>query len=245
MLDIDIGRISNRGRRNATLHAEVVREISAMDLATRGEVGSVAPKIKKIRASHHYLAQQLAMGDLKQTEIAMTTGFSESRISILKNDPAFQELLAFYANQRKEAVADTLKQLSVLGHDALAELRDRLEDEPDSFSSRELLEIVKVMMDRTGHGPTTKIEAQVMHLTADQIARVRALAAERSGTLIEGKSEEIKGNDSEDRGSMGGGDVPASVAGGEAGRGARTGEEVRKVGGEVVEEAESERAAWW
>src|SRR3990167_2042996 len=109
--------------------------------------------LKKIRDSHHALAQAIA-GGRKHVEISQETGYSQSRISILLRDPAFGELVAHYREKKAAVFVDTQRRLKALLDDTVAELHERVE-EPD-ISTGELLEIAKFSADRAGFGPTAK-----------------------------------------------------------------------------------------
>lgn len=108
-------------------------------------VGSVAPTVQALRASHHQLAQLLARG-ASPTEAALITGYSISRISILQSDPTFAELLASYNTQRELVFADTLDRMRVLGLSTLDELQERLESDPARWTNRELMEMADLML---------------------------------------------------------------------------------------------------
>ena len=113
--------------------------------------------------------------------MAALTGYSVSRISILQNDPAFQELLASYADDVQGEWVDQEAQLVSLSSDAMAVLADKLEDEPEAFTPGTLIEIAKLGADRTGHGPQSKTTNNVnVHVGFGE--RLRA-AAERMKTI--------------------------------------------------------------
>jgi hypothetical protein len=83
------------------------------------------------------MARMVAEG--KRTgEIAEETGMSLSRISILKGDPAFQQLVEMYrANleQLKDAAYfDIQKKYALLEANAIDHRNDQYEDDPDGIS---------------------------------------------------------------------------------------------------------------
>jgi len=150
MSEFDIGPA--RGARGSKsplpLAIEIVRALSPEDvplLSKPPAVGSQAPTIQALRASHHQLAQLLARG-MPATEASLVTGYSLSRISILKSDPTFIELLANYTTSREIAFADTLERMRILGLSTLDELQDRLESDPARWSNRELMEMAELML---------------------------------------------------------------------------------------------------
>lgn len=137
------------GRPRKPLEATSVRPLveADLELAATVERHSQPPAIKRITDRHHALARLLAAGT-PEGEAAMILGYDNSRVSILKQSPAFQELLALYRAEVDREFATTLDHMAGLSRDALLELRQRLEDEPEKFSNRELLSVVNDMVDR-------------------------------------------------------------------------------------------------
>lgn len=139
------------GRRVAAqgpVQVELVRVLTPEDvplLVNPPPVGSSPPTIASIRHSHHQLARLLAEGR-EQAEVALITGYSPSRISILKGDPAFAELLAYYAIQREQVFVDVMERMRALGLDSLEEIQARMNETPEKFSARELFELTELML---------------------------------------------------------------------------------------------------
>ena len=149
-LNLDLTKAAGRGRAPAAIEYEVGRELELADLellATSAR-GVVAPDLQRITERHHSLARLLAAGT-PEAEAALITQYDISRVSILKQAPAFQELLAFYSKEVQEKFASNLDHMAGLSMDALMELRQRVEESPQDFSARELLAIVTEMNDRT------------------------------------------------------------------------------------------------
>ena len=110
--------------------------------------------------SHHALARCLAAG-MRQNQAALVTGYSEVRISLLQNDPAFSALVADYRNKVKSVFADLAERMNNLSLDAIEMLQDRLQDRPEDFTVPSLLDIVKTFADRTGHGPNQEVHLKM------------------------------------------------------------------------------------
>jgi hypothetical protein len=148
-LGLNIVDLKRSGRPAKPLTAEVLRPMTEADLelALTTERASAPPPLKRITDRHHALARLLAAGT-PEGEAALILGYDNSRVSILKQSPAFQELLALYRSEVDREFATTLDHMAGLSRDALLELRQRLEEEPDKFSHRELLAIVTDMVDR-------------------------------------------------------------------------------------------------
>lgn len=148
-LGLNIVDLSGPGRPAKPLEAVTIGELTAADLelAAMTERHSQPPAIKRITDRHHALARLLAAGT-PEGEAAMILNFDNSRVSILKQSPAFQELLALYRSEVDREFATTLDHMAGLSRDALLELRERLEDAPEKFSNRELLAVITDMTDR-------------------------------------------------------------------------------------------------
>ena len=135
---------------------EVLRPLTTDDL---DEILGLAPgwagaRTKTLRAIHHQIAVMLVQGR-EVTEVALATGLAISTISNYKRDPAFLELMTFYATSQQEAHVDSVARLKSLGDGALEELGRRLESGAETMSSRELMEIAKLT-----HIEPMKIAAQ-------------------------------------------------------------------------------------
>lgn len=172
-----------RGRRPADLAVDVVRPLVETDMAALSVDRAIsAPSITEIRSRHHALARALASG-MSEGEAAIVSGYSQSRVSILKADPAFQELYRFYKNRADAEYVALHATLANVAQDAVEEIRKRLEETPDEVTTGQLVEIAKMGADRTGHGPQTSQTVNVNIGLADRLAEARKRAASR---LIEG-----------------------------------------------------------
>ena len=160
-----------------------MRELTAVDLTLLGlDRGVKAPTLKRLRDSHHSIARLMAQG-LRNTDIAAITGYSQSRLSILKGDPAFEELVAFYTKNaeaiKDAAFAGVQEKLAAVNHEAIEELHERLLDQPEAINTDQLLDIVKATSDRTGHGPATKSTNVNVNIDlAERVALGRARASQ-------------------------------------------------------------------
>lgn len=165
-----------------------VRELTDEDLITLHSVSGVArdPKapLRKIRDPHHTLAKMLAAGD-EVVKIASITGYSPARIRTLEADPAFQELVQHYALHVAEASNNFAGQIMYTAAIANAVLVERLEDEPDTFTNKELLAIRDSGADRTGHGPKSTQSVEINNPSAMIEALVKYREQERQGRVID------------------------------------------------------------
>lgn len=130
--------ITSRGRPPRAVRAEIVRALVPADLAMLSiERGIEAPRIKQLRDHHHAIARLVAKGH-SGAEIAAITGYGQSRISILKADPAFAELVEFYRRHirdiQDEIEADEYATITAIEKATGQIVLDRVLDEPDSVS---------------------------------------------------------------------------------------------------------------
>lgn len=176
-MDLDVSPVRTSGRAAAADKCEVLRDLTLADLPSLDRPRETKPgTVAKLRDSHHSVARLIAEGH-RSAEIQVITGYSASRISILQADPAFQELVTFYRENKSELYADLHTRMQSLSLEVLEELRDRLHDTPDDVSTSQLLEALKLTADRTGHGPkTTQVNVNVEIADRLRAARHRAEA---------------------------------------------------------------------
>lgn len=131
----------------APIDCEVVRPLTLDDLdeVLDGGTGLNPPKLGAVRTAHHLLAQLAAEGK-SNIEIGLITGYSPNYVSILRADPAFKELLAHYATERDKVFVDALERMKALGVTALEELQERFAAEPEKFKTKELMEMVDMLL---------------------------------------------------------------------------------------------------
>lgn len=173
-----MSEFKTKGRKLSALELEILGPIEPQDLIAREEGGlptSEAPTVAKLRGIHHEIAQLLAQG-LSETEVSAITSYSLSRISILKRDPSFKDLVAFYQKQKSEQFADVQKRLATLSLDAIGEIQERLAEKPDSISTSQLIELSKVTLDRAGYSPVAKSQNISVSMSAEELRELRQAA---------------------------------------------------------------------
>lgn len=180
------------GRQNKRVTAVVGADLTQSDLdSLQDERGTTAPQIKKLRAKHHALARAIASG-IADGEAAILVGYTASRLSILKSDPSFNELVRFYSAKVDEQYLGMHERMAGLGLDAVNELSDRLDEDPEAFSNTQLMEMASRMADRTGHGPSSSTNVNVKVGLADRLAesrkRMEEFAAGDNAKLINGEA---------------------------------------------------------
>lgn len=171
------------GRRPAELDIEILRELGEADMAMPSpEVQP--PAIAKIRHQHHLLARLLAEGK-RPIEASAISGYSPSRISILQNDPAFQELVEYYKAQVEQAFVGAQERLAALGISTLEELQERLEEAPERFKNKDLLDLMTAVFDRSvAPAKGVPVGGSAPHAAATIVVQF----VQPQGELLEGKA---------------------------------------------------------
>lgn len=156
---LDITSVSIRGRARAPrdLKYHVVRELTPADIALlQADRKSTVPAIKKLRDSHHRIARCFAAG-MTDLQVSMQTGYSFSRLSILRTDNSFKDLIETYRKAGVEAFAE----YSDIAMGNMVKGERLIEDSLESVGEREaplelgelrpVLEIVADRADRFGY----------------------------------------------------------------------------------------------
>lgn len=186
----DLGLQLN-GRHSKTIAAVVAGNLTQSDLdSLEDDRDSTTQPIMKLRHKHHALARSIASG-MDGVTAAVLVGYTESHVSVLKSDPSFKELVRFYTVKVDEAYLGMHERMAGLGLDAVNELSDRLDEDPDAFSNTQLLEMASRMGDRTGHGPSSSTNVNVKVGLADRLLSARnrmdEAAAGDNAKLISGE----------------------------------------------------------
>ena len=190
-LDLGLGPILA----DPPLQAEVARLLSPEDLVIlqTTKLGSETPPLKKVRSIHHHVARLLAAG-MKGVEISAVTGMCNSRISILKNDPAFSELVSFYEESEQNAFLDVRETMITLGLDAAQEIHDRILDDADKLGTGTLVQIMTTALDRGGHSPVHKSETTHIGLSPEEIKEIKESASDGGKVNRKEIPNELPGN---------------------------------------------------
>lgn len=148
---IALGLPAKRRPKSVVDTAVYMRDLGEQDvplLLNPPRMGIENKPLTRLRNTHHMLARLIAEGR-NNTEAALATGYAPTRVTLLRNDPAFQELVAHYKSQAEHKWVDVQERLAMLGMSTLDELQDRLEADPDSFKNRELMELAQMTLDRS------------------------------------------------------------------------------------------------
>lgn len=128
---------------------------------TRDDLDSLRAKsarsgIKSLRDAHHAIARQFASGQ-RLDAIAEATGYSISRLSILRHDPSMEELIARYRASEDESWRVARDEVHATIHRTMAKAYRQLEEHLDEaedgekLSVKELLAIAADGADRVGY----------------------------------------------------------------------------------------------
>lgn len=140
----------------------------------------------RIRARHHAIARMLVAG-AKDKEICEAIGVSQPTLSHLRDSPAFMALYLEYSAMADEAAIDLRTRMTAAAGLGVDELTRRLAEAPEQIPTKDLKEITTVMLDRVGHGATTKVEATTAVLTLEDIRAMKS-ASRRQVIEHEGTS---------------------------------------------------------
>lgn len=135
------------GRVAKEVEVEVVRPLNEGDLpAIMAGLALPTPaqRLKRLGHAHHRLAQMLVEG-LPPEKISAITGYSTSYIGAAQKDPSFRELIAYYAANAELIYVDVLERMKNLQVASLEELQKRLDEEPEGWTKRELMELSDMM----------------------------------------------------------------------------------------------------
>lgn len=102
-----------------------------MNLAEFRERNEKRPVVRRLRETHHMMARLFACG-LKGNEVARRMGYSANRVSMIRGDPAFQDLIRKYevdlVDAGVRAGVETFAELAVFNKVAAERMiADRLE----------------------------------------------------------------------------------------------------------------------
>lgn len=186
-LDVRLAAVSRRSRRNDEWRIAISREITKEDLILLHGISREMPDAKaplgNIREPHHMMAKLLAKGT-DEIHVSAITGYSLQRIRTLKIDPAFRELVSFYETEEVFHNADVEAQIRHVSLTAGSILCERLEDDPESFSNKELQAMFTAGVDRLGHGPSSKVNVNVNNPAAIISALRDELLMESQNSVI-------------------------------------------------------------
>ena len=129
------------------LEAVLVKELTAADLDLPAEGKLKPPPIARIGERHHTLAKLIACGKT-QLEAGAMLNLTPQRVCAIVNDPAFAVVLQTHLDNQNEIMQSLVEKASGLSKDVIDELHNRFEDDAESFTNAQLLDIFKHTADK-------------------------------------------------------------------------------------------------
>lgn len=181
-MNLELTNIRKRGRVDKTPIPLDVRPLTAnsVALASSREAGIKPDALTRINARHRAMARRIAAG-ATTGEVAAEFGLTASRVSILKADKTFQDLVEWYSTKGDVRFEEAFGRLSDLTVAAAEELLDRVLDTPEDVDTSELTKLLQIAADRTGHAPKRVEEKNVNINFGDRLEAARSRA--RSMTI--------------------------------------------------------------
>lgn len=177
----------HRGKLASPPRILAVRVLTRDDLAClrQGEK-RVTTRLKGFRDSHHRLARLVAAG-LRNEEILRITGYAYSRLSSLRLDPAFQELVAGYRERVNEAFVESQDEFyetsvsNMLRAERQIEAHlDRADEEDELIPLKTLMSLTSDRADRFGYGKRTT----QTNVNIDFASKLEAMNKKRGTTTV-------------------------------------------------------------
>lgn len=149
---------------------------SAKDNLPSGEVleintQEILPSLSKI----HMVAAWMVSRDMPLLQISVGTGFDVPRLkNFISYSELFNQQIDYYkANPDSIPNYDPKASANLLLSEALEELVRRIANEPESFSIRELVQMIEMLSSRTDLGLNPKEPAKDTSLTHKEIEAIR------------------------------------------------------------------------
>jgi hypothetical protein len=172
-----------------------VRLLTKEDMACLKENKRIQPpRVRALRDTHHRLARLVAAG-LRNEEVLRISGFSQARLMVLKNDPAFIQLVTEYRGKVTEAYIQSLDELTETSVSNMMRMERMVEDHLDAADESGDLIPLKTLftgigdrMDRFGYSKKT-VNTNVNIDFAKHLER--AMAAKGQATVIDSRAVRV------------------------------------------------------
>jgi hypothetical protein len=178
--------ILHRGKLAKAPKVLAVRALTREDLAVLKTAERTIPRVKAFRDTHHRLARLVAAG-LRNEEILRITGFSAVRLSTLKQDPAFMELVAQYRSAvdasftaSMDEFYDTATSNMLRMERQVEEHLDRLDEASELAPLQTLFKGIGDRADRFGYSKKTVN----VNINQDFAKRMEKIMAERGQSAV-------------------------------------------------------------
>lgn len=118
------------------------RQLSEVNARSVPSPASRRPPLQEIRTVHQSMARMFASGKSAR-EVALATGYSAGYVSMLRDDPAFAELMATYKGMAEIEFLENSKLRAQLNRTALEVAQQRLTEEPEKIANKDLFSLIK------------------------------------------------------------------------------------------------------
>lgn len=153
-----------------------VKDLSEDDLSRyENAPGKTVRDFKVARDKHHRIAQLFALG-VKSGEIAARLEMTPSTISILRRSPSMEALVCQYREEAFSSDLGVSGMIEEVAIDGLRELHIRIMT--GDLGDKELVNLTTGLFDRTGRGPTKKIERRDLRISGAELIELKAQARE-------------------------------------------------------------------
>jgi len=171
-----------------------IREVTRADL-THLQAPRPQGHIQSLKDSHHRVARAVASG-MSNREVAETCGMSYNRVSQLKDDPSFIELVAHYRTMLTEEwretadpVTDYMRSNALKAEQLISDRLDKAMEEDETIPLSQLVQVTSDRYDRLGYSKVTKsVNVNVDFAANLEAARRRSAPAQREVKTIEASS---------------------------------------------------------
>lgn len=168
-----------------------IREVTRADL-THLQAPRPQGLIKSLRDSHHRIARAVASG-LSNGQVAETCGISIQRVSQLRQDPSFIELVAHYRallteewKETADPVTEYMRSNALKGEQLISDRLDKAMEEDETIPLSQLVQMTSDRYDRLGYSKVTKsVNVNVDFAANLEAARRRSATAARTPITIE------------------------------------------------------------
>ncbi len=167
-----------------------IREVTRADLSHL-QAPRPQNQLATLRDSHHRIARAVAAG-MKNGDVASTCGISIQRVSTLRADPSFIELVAHYRallteewKETADPVTEYMRSNALKAEQLISDRLDKAMEEDETIPLSQLVQVTSDRYDRLGYSKVTKS----VNLNVDFAANLEA-ARRRSAPVREVKTIE-------------------------------------------------------
>lgn len=178
------------GLQRGKIAIESTPEISNIRSVTRADLSHLSVKrppnqLQTLHDNHHRVARALA-GGLSLGDTAAICGMSYNRVSTLKSDPSFIQLIAHYRAMitsewvQQDTVIEFMRTNALKAQAMIADKLDDAAEKNEFLPTRDLLGIAELGLDRTGYGKVNKN----VNINVDFAAKLEAARNRSSGARV-------------------------------------------------------------